>query len=135
MTEERITIRNMVCDRCKAAVARVLEAQGLPVRHIDLGEVELLRALRAPERAALRGALPPVAARVPDHPAQGLHSLNDPGARMLRCCQHDSLRILVGGFKPPNQPVRWSSPCARHECPRQMREDTCARRGHTTARV
>lgn len=57
MTEHRITIRNMVCDRCKAAVARVLEAQGLPVKHIDLGEVELLRGVRADERAALRGAL------------------------------------------------------------------------------
>jgi len=32
MTQHRLTIRNMVCDRCKAAVTRVLEAQGLNLR-------------------------------------------------------------------------------------------------------
>jgi len=52
-----ITIRNMVCDRCKAAVARVLEAQGLPVKHIDLGETELVREPLVDELPALRGAL------------------------------------------------------------------------------
>lgn len=36
-----LTIRNMVCDRCKAAVWRVLTEQGLSVRQVDLGEVEL----------------------------------------------------------------------------------------------
>lgn len=36
-----LTIRNMVCDRCKAAVWRVITAQGLTVRHVELGEVEL----------------------------------------------------------------------------------------------
>ena len=36
-----LTIRNMVCDRCKAAVWRVLTDQGLNVRQVDLGEVEL----------------------------------------------------------------------------------------------
>ena len=53
----RLIIRNMVCDRCRTAVARVLEARGLPVKHIDLGEVELLREPRVEERDALRGAL------------------------------------------------------------------------------
>ncbi|MBK9177355.1 MAG: helix-turn-helix transcriptional regulator [Flavobacteriales bacterium] len=47
----------MVCDRCRAAVARVLEAQGLTVKHVELGEVELLRAPRAGEIDALRTAL------------------------------------------------------------------------------
>ncbi len=36
-----LTIRNMVCDRCKSAVWRVLTAQGLSVRQVDLGEVEV----------------------------------------------------------------------------------------------
>jgi len=57
MTGHRITIRNMVCDRCKAAVRRVLEAQGLPVKHVDLGEVELEREPGADEKQALRDAL------------------------------------------------------------------------------
>lgn len=57
MTPHRITIRNMVCDRCRAAVTRILEAQGLPVAHVELGEAELLREPSADERAALRDKL------------------------------------------------------------------------------
>ncbi len=53
----QLMIRNMVCDRCRAAVARVFEVQGLPVKHIELGEVELLRAPQAKELVALREAL------------------------------------------------------------------------------
>lgn len=53
----QLTIRNMVCDRCRAAVARVLEAQGLSVKRIDLGEVELHGAPKSDELDALRGAL------------------------------------------------------------------------------
>lgn len=33
----------MVCDRCRAAVKRALETQGIAVKHVDLGEVELER--------------------------------------------------------------------------------------------
>lgn len=57
MAPHPLVIRNMVCDRCRAAVGSVMAAQGLPVQHIDLGEVELLRAPRADELHALRGAL------------------------------------------------------------------------------
>lgn len=52
-----LVIRNMVCDRCRTAVQRVLEAQGLPVQRIELGEVELLREVLDTEREALRVAL------------------------------------------------------------------------------
>ncbi len=52
-----LVIRNMVCDRCRTAVARVLEAQGLAVKHIELGEVELLREPRTDEIDVLRVAL------------------------------------------------------------------------------
>ena len=46
----KLMVRNMVCDRCRAAVQRVLEAQGLPVQHNDLGEVELQREVLDSER-------------------------------------------------------------------------------------
>lgn len=49
-----LVIRNMVCDRCRTAVQRVLEAQGLPVQRIELGEVELLREVLESEREAMR---------------------------------------------------------------------------------
>ncbi len=57
MNHTSLTIRNMVCDRCRAAVKRVLEAQGLPVKRIELGEVELLSEPSNAELDALRGAL------------------------------------------------------------------------------
>ena len=52
-----LTIRNMVCDRCKSAVKRVFESQHLPVAHIALGEVELEREPRTDEFDTLRAAL------------------------------------------------------------------------------
>ncbi len=57
MNHTSLTIRNMVCDRCRSAVKRVLEAQGLPVKRIELGEVELLSEPSNAELDALRGAL------------------------------------------------------------------------------
>ena len=53
----KLTIRNMVCDRCKAAVKRVFGSQHLRVMHIELGEVELEHEPRPEELDALRGAL------------------------------------------------------------------------------
>lgn len=36
-----LTVRNMVCDRCKRVVRDELEQMGLTVNRVDLGEVEL----------------------------------------------------------------------------------------------
>lgn len=36
-----LTVRNMVCDRCKAAVRLVLEQQGITPSRVDLGVVEV----------------------------------------------------------------------------------------------
>lgn len=52
-----LTIRNMVCDRCKAAVHRVLNSAGVSVAHIELGEVELERPPTLAQRETLRKAL------------------------------------------------------------------------------
>ena len=49
----KLVVRNMVCDRCRAVVKRVLETQGMAVKHVDLGEVELER---EPGPAQLEGA-------------------------------------------------------------------------------
>ena len=37
----RLTIRNMVCDRCKRVVREELEALGLILNRVDLGEVDV----------------------------------------------------------------------------------------------
>ena len=53
----KLTVRNMVCDRCKAVVKRVLVEQGVRMRHIELGEVELEREPTAAQLVAVRDAL------------------------------------------------------------------------------
>ncbi|RYY18222.1 MAG: AraC family transcriptional regulator [Chitinophagaceae bacterium] len=40
-------IKNMVCDRCIMAVRRELEAEGIAYNNIQLGEVELIGAIKA----------------------------------------------------------------------------------------
>ncbi|MFZ1657484.1 MAG: AraC family transcriptional regulator [Flavobacteriales bacterium] len=52
-----IIIRNMVCDRCKAAVRAILEDVSLPIRGLELGEVELMRPATEAELIALGEAL------------------------------------------------------------------------------
>lgn len=52
-----LVIRNMVCDRCNKAVQRLLEAHGIPARHIELGEVLLADEPSAHQLQALAQAL------------------------------------------------------------------------------
>lgn len=52
-----LIVRNMVCDRCKAVVKRVLDEQGVQVRHMELGEVELEHEPTAAQLVAVREAL------------------------------------------------------------------------------
>lgn len=47
----------MVCDRCTAAVRRVLQSNGVAYRNIELGEVELEHAVDAPVLSVLRADL------------------------------------------------------------------------------
>ena len=53
----KLVVRNMVCDRCKVVVRRVLGEQGLRVLHVDLGEVELEREPDYAQLEATRAAL------------------------------------------------------------------------------
>ncbi len=53
----KLTIRNMVCDRCRAAVTRTLREAGIAVKHVDLGEVELEREPTSSQLDAARAAL------------------------------------------------------------------------------
>ena len=52
-----LTIRNMVCDRCKAAVQRILAEQGIAWMRLELGEVELKKPLDASATERLEHAL------------------------------------------------------------------------------
>ena len=53
----RITIKNMVCDRCKTAVERILSERQLPTLHVDLGEVELEHEPSAAQLGTIQAAL------------------------------------------------------------------------------
>ncbi|MFM9838695.1 MAG: helix-turn-helix domain-containing protein [Cyclobacteriaceae bacterium] len=50
-------IKNMVCDRCKTAVANALKNQHIPFQHIELGEVILQEDLSKEKLAALKNNL------------------------------------------------------------------------------
>jgi len=52
-----LTIRNMVCDRCRAAVQRILADLGIAWVRVELGEVELINALDASAITRLDHAL------------------------------------------------------------------------------
>ncbi|MEZ4738427.1 MAG: helix-turn-helix transcriptional regulator [Flavobacteriales bacterium] len=49
----KLTIRNMVCDRCKTAVQRILIANDLEWERVDLGEVDLKQAIDGEAMQAL----------------------------------------------------------------------------------
>ncbi len=66
--KEVIHIKNMVCDRCIRTVRECFEAEGLPVRHIELGRVVLGAAPSGP-------ALEKVNERLGTH---GFEILQDP---------------------------------------------------------
>ena len=53
----KLYIKNMVCDRCKMAVKKVLEKAGLHATSVELGEVGILEDLTKTDQAALNTAL------------------------------------------------------------------------------
>lgn len=57
MPHQKLHIKNMVCQRCIAAVRSTLEQLGHHPESVQLGEVELKHELPAGEREALREAL------------------------------------------------------------------------------
>lgn len=52
-----LTIRNMVCDRCKEAVQRILAVQGIAWVRVELGEVQLKSPIDARTSELLENAL------------------------------------------------------------------------------
>jgi len=53
----RLTVRNMVCARCVAAVEQIVKDTGLALRNIELGEVELEAAPTPAQQEQLRQGL------------------------------------------------------------------------------
>lgn len=53
----KLVIRNMVCDRCKAAVVHVFQELGLTLAHVDLGEAELAEPVTNDQLTTIRVVL------------------------------------------------------------------------------
>lgn len=83
-----LTIRNMVCDRCRAAVTRVLQEHGLAATSVDLGEVRLEHEPSQEELDHLRTALRSQGFDlVLDHDAQVITKVK---AEVVRRVHHES---------------------------------------------
>ena len=68
-----IYIKNMVCPRCIRSIERLLADQDLPVKNVELGEVELFAPPDAGQLAALRQNLE----------AEGFELLDDRNSRLV----------------------------------------------------
>ncbi len=53
----RLTIQNMVCDRCIQSVESIFKESGVPVENLDLGFVEIGKSLNGNELDAIRKKL------------------------------------------------------------------------------
>ncbi|WPR72759.1 AraC family transcriptional regulator [Flavobacterium sp. NG2] len=69
----KIYIKNMVCNRCIAAVKTLLEQQGILFSHIQLGEVTILRSLTESQKQQLSEELKKL----------GFELLNDKTTRLM----------------------------------------------------
>lgn len=49
----KLHVRNMVCDRCRSAVRRLLDDEGIRATYVNLGEVGLAKGLSAGQRERL----------------------------------------------------------------------------------
>jgi AraC-like DNA-binding protein len=58
--QNRLFIKNMVCDRCILVVNQEMAKLGLPVSKISLGEISLERALSPEQKQAVEAALLPL---------------------------------------------------------------------------
>ncbi|MCB9163078.1 MAG: helix-turn-helix domain-containing protein [Flavobacteriales bacterium] len=83
----QLTIRNMVCDRCKAAVTRLLDEQGMSPSRVDLGEVELTQDADAEQLDQLQAALR----------AQGFDLVLDHDAQVINKVKAEIVRRIHHG--------------------------------------
>lgn len=86
----KLIIRNMVCDRCKAAVVDVFRKHGLAVSRVDLGEVELEREPGREQLDALRTALRDAGFELVD--GREAAAIEGVKAAIVKLVHHDSIK-------------------------------------------
>lgn len=76
----KLLIKNMVCPRCIIAVKEILEAEGVTLKSISLGEAETVEELSYEQRHSIAGKLQ----------ATGFELLDDPRSQLI-----EQIRIAV----------------------------------------
>ena len=83
----QLYIKNMVCNRCIAAVKTVLDAQGLAYSAINLGEVKLLTSLSKAQKETLQKGLEGL----------GFELLDDSKTRLIEKIKNIIVQQVHGG--------------------------------------
>lgn len=68
----RLLVKNMVCPRCISAVKSILTSEGLMVKSVSLGDVEIEESLSDEERQSLAGKLRGIGFELLDDPRSQL---------------------------------------------------------------
>lgn len=76
----KLLIKNMVCPRCIIAVKEILEAEGVTLKSISLGEAETVEELSCEQRLSIAGKLQ----------VTGFELLDDPRSQLI-----EQIRIAV----------------------------------------
>ena len=78
----KLFIKNMVCDRCKAAVKNELDKNNIAYKHIDLGEIELAQPPSEKQLESFRESIEPL----------GFELIEDKSARLVNQIKATVLR-------------------------------------------
>ena len=100
---KRLYIRNMVCDRCRKAVADLLLREDIPYSAVHLGEVELPEPLTAAQRAAFEQGLN----------ALGFELIDDRRTRLIEKVRRTVIELVRADAESPLRKEKLSVVIAR----------------------
>lgn len=84
---ERLYIKNMVCDRCRMSVRKVLDESGIRYTNVELGEVEMNEKPDAPALQALEKKLTEL----------GFELISDKNSRIVSAIKSSIIELVRSG--------------------------------------
>lgn len=103
VSEYKIQIKGMVCERCIAAIREVLQELHIPVTEVKLGEVTTVSALTAPDMEAIRQKLAPL----------GFELVEDKKTKLVRDVKMLVEQVYSGEYDFPDD-FRFSDVIVKH---------------------
>jgi len=79
-----IYIKNMVCDRCRTAVASELKKNQIPYKSVELGEVEISEAISEDQIQAFRRSIEPL----------GFELIDDKKSRLIEAIKSEIIKMI-----------------------------------------